>query len=69
MKVHQEVKGEIWSFIHPLNFNKYKGEYIALVNDRIVAHRKEFEKVYRKALNIHKEPTFAKVPENELMIL
>ena len=61
--------GKVWSLTHPLNFNKYKGEYIALVNDRIIAHGKKFEKVEKKAKKVDKEPVFVKIPENEIMIL
>ncbi|TES90302.1 MAG: hypothetical protein E3J87_10290 [Candidatus Cloacimonadota bacterium] len=60
---------EIWALKHPLNFNKYRGEYLALVNDRIVAHGKKFEEVYNEAIKFDKEPVFTKIPESEIMIL
>lgn len=65
----RKENGRIWSLTHPLNFNKYKGEYIALVNDRIIAHGRKFETVEKKAKKFDKEPVFVKIPENEIMIL
>lgn len=60
---------KVWSVAHPLNFNKYRGEYIALVNNKIIAHGKDFGEVYKKAIRVNKEPIFTKIPENEVMIL
>lgn len=68
-KKKQRKNEKLWSLTHPLDFEKYRGEYIALTNSRIVAHGREFEKVQKEAMKFDNDPIFTKVPDNEIMIL
>lgn len=65
----ERVKGEVWSVDNPLDFNKYQGEYLALVNGRIIAHGRNFKKVQEQAMKISKEPVFTKIPNYEVTVL
>lgn len=53
------------------NLEPYLGEWIAICDEKIVAHGKDVEKVYAKAKATHprKRPLLALVPGEEEMIL
>ncbi|RKY64093.1 MAG: hypothetical protein DRQ02_11875 [Candidatus Latescibacterota bacterium] len=59
-----------WSLSHPEIEEKYVGEYIAIVRDRIVAHGKNFKEVLEKAEKVDREPFIYKVPppDKELVV-
>jgi len=48
-----------WLIDHPEEEAKYPGEFIAVADDRIVAHGKAFGKVYREARKLGYEPLMA----------
>ena len=48
--------------IYPRDEDKFAGEYIAVVKNRIIAHGKQIKKVIEQAKKIAKEPLLAKVP-------
>jgi len=54
-----------------IDFSKYKGKYIALVDEKIVASGQNAEKVLNEARLKHpkKEIVLRKIPEEEAMIL
>ena len=47
---------------YPRDEDKFMGEYIAVVKDKIVAHGKNIKKVFEKAKKYAKEPLMVKVP-------
>ncbi|MBI4130751.1 hypothetical protein HY468_05515, partial [Candidatus Roizmanbacteria bacterium] len=51
--------------------SQYAGEWIAIVEDKIVAHGKDAEKVYKQALKkaTAQSIALAKAPEKQLMVL
>ncbi len=51
-----------WLIEHPEIEEQYAGEYIAIVDDRIVAHGKAFKEVLAEAKKHGEEPLFHKVP-------
>lgn len=51
-----------WFLEHPEIEEKYAGEYIAIVDDTVVAHGKDFKQVLEEAKKHGKEPLFHKVP-------
>lgn len=50
---------------------KYLGEWIAISNNKIVSHGKEFKKVINQAKKIYpnSRPLMARIPNKEAMIL
>jgi hypothetical protein len=50
---------------------KYAGEWIAIVEQKVVASGNDAEKVYRqaKAMYPKKKPSIAKVPSKEILVL
>ena len=59
-----------WLLSHPEIEEKYVGEYIAIVRDRIVARGKNFKEVLEKAEKVDREPFIHKVPppDKELVV-
>lgn len=47
---------------------KYRGEHIAIVGSKIVAHGKNLTKVEEKALKICKKPVFMEIPKEEIVV-
>lgn len=59
-----------WLSKHPEEEAKYRGEYIAVVSEKIVAHGKDPKNVIEEAKRISTRPLIAKVPLREgLMIV
>ncbi len=54
-----------------IDFSKYKGKYVAIIDNRIVASGGNAVKVLEEARlkNPGKEPVLRKIPEEEAMIL
>src|SRR5438045_2121798 len=51
-----------WFLQHPELEEEYSGEYIAIVNQVVVAHGKDFASVLEEARKHGDEPLFHKVP-------
>jgi len=51
--------------------SNYLGEWIAIIDERVVAHGKKIEDVYAKAKHEYptKRPLITKVPTKKIMIL
>jgi len=59
-----------WLESHQEEKQKYKGEYIAVVGEKIVAHGVNLAEVIAKAKKFSKKPLIAAIPEGEdLMII
>lgn len=54
---------------YPEDRIKFRGEYIAHVEDRIVAHSKQLRKVLQKARKYSDNPIIDKVERKELLIV
>ncbi len=61
----------IWLIKHPKELEKYAGQYIAISNQKIIAHSHDFTEVFFKAKKkAEQEPLFHKVDrKNEEVIL
>ena len=59
-----------WLLSHPEIETDYPGEYIAIVDETVVAHGKNFKEVLKKAEKEGKEPHIHKVPpiDKELVV-
>jgi hypothetical protein len=59
-----------WLISHPEIEEKYVGEYIGIVGDKIVAHGKDFKKVLEEAEKESREAFIHKVlpPDKELVV-
>ena len=59
-----------WLLSHPETEERYAGEYIGIVGDKIVAHGKDFRKVLAEAEQAGKAPYIHKVlsPDKELVV-
>jgi hypothetical protein len=58
-----------WLLSHPEIEDKYGGEYIAIINEKVVARGKDFMKVIKKAEKIGKEPFIYKVPPVDKLVV
>lgn len=52
-----------------VDIDKYRGEWLAWVGNKIVAHGKDFKSVAEKAKKISKNPIFDKVPEKDVLVV
>ena len=53
---------------HPQELSKYRGEWIAVVGDKIIAHGKDFKKVDDEARKISPNPVFDKIPKEDVVV-
>ena len=53
------------------NCSKYKGEYVVILNKRIIAHGPNAKIAYKKALKKYPntKPILAKIPSDDVLIL
>lgn len=60
-----------YEFFIKTNTSRYKGEWIAIVNEKVIAHGKDAEKVYKSAQRKirSKDISLAKIPEEQMLIL
>jgi len=59
-----------WLASHQEEKRKYKGEYIAVVGEKIVAHGVNLAQVIAKSKNFSEKPLIAAIPDGEdLMII
>ena len=60
-----------YDFFIQTDTSRYKGEWIAIAKNRIVAHGQDAEDVYRKAVKKtgNKDISLAKVPDEQMLIL
>lgn len=57
------------SGVRRVDVDKYRGEWLAWIGNKIVAHNKDFKKVAEKARRIGKYPIFDKVPERDILVV
>jgi len=55
------VKKKYFGF-YPRDEDKFAGQYIAVMKNKIIAHGKQFKKVVEQAKKMVKEPLLVKVP-------
>jgi len=59
-----------FQFYVKADFSKYKGRYIAIVDDKVVASGENAKEVWEEAKKkTGKIPTLAKIPKEEALIL
>ena len=54
---------------HPQLQRKYGGQYVAVVNQRVVASGKDARSVLKKASRYSPRPHLAKIPQEGVMVL
>ncbi|MBI2503927.1 MAG: hypothetical protein HYW07_11930 [Candidatus Latescibacteria bacterium] len=59
----------LWLASHPEILQKYRGQYIAVSGERVIAHGKHLRAVLQKARKIDPEPLIDKVPAQDTLIL
>lgn len=52
-----------------IDMNKYRGEWIAFVDGKIVSHGRVLKDVLERAKKIGKEPIIDKVPQQDTLVL
>jgi len=59
-----------YAYYIEVDLSAYTGEWIAIIDDKIVSHDKDIKKVYREAKERFpgKRPLLAKVPEEKALI-
>ena len=60
-----------FDFFLSANLDRYKGEYVAIVSDKVAAHGTNAKEVWNKARQKCPKvlPTIAKLPQEEVLIL
>lgn len=58
-----------WWLSHPEIISEYEGEYIAIVDEEIVAHGKDLHAVLEEARKTGKEPLIDKVETSDKAIV
>ena len=60
-----------YDFFVRVDTSPYKGEWIAISKDKIVAHGKDAQEVYKRAQlrSKNKNVSLAKVPEEQVLVL
>ena len=63
------VKSKEFEFFIKTDFGKYKGKYVAIVDDKVIASGDNAKKVWEEAKRrTGKIPTIAKIPKEEALI-
>ncbi len=58
-----------WLLSHPDLDSQYQGEYLAIVQDTLVAHGKELKRVLQKARKISKHPYIYKANSSDKLVV
>ena len=60
-----------YNFFIKTDTSKYKGEWIAIAENKIIAHGKDAEKVYKSAQkkSHSKKISLAKAPDEQMLVL
>ena len=58
-----------WLLKHPEEKAKHKGEYVAIVGERIVAHGKDALRVLKQAKRSSGDPLLIKVPQHDILVV
>lgn len=53
----------------PIDMNKYRGEWIAFIDGRIVSHGRVLKDVIQEARKTGKEPVIDKVPQQDTLVV
>ncbi len=66
----KEIPAEAYTYYINADLSKYIGHWIAIVDDKIVAHGKNVKEVYNDAKKAYpnKKPLLAKVPKEKTLI-
>lgn len=59
----------LWLSEHPEILKEYRGEYIAVSGERVIAHGKHLREVVQQAHEIDPDPLVDKVPTHDILIL
>ena len=53
------------------DLNRYRGEYVAIVDEKVVTHGENAKEVWEKAKKRYpdKNPALAKIPRDDILIL
>lgn len=54
--------------IRRVDMDKYRGEWLAWVDDKIVAHGVDFKRVVKEAKKFSIDPILDKVPEKDILV-
>ncbi|MDI6735537.1 MAG: DUF5678 domain-containing protein [bacterium] len=58
-----------WLAKHPEITQQYRGEYVAVIGEKIVTHGTNLDEVIDKAEKIEELPLVAKIPKDEVLIV
>ena len=60
-----------YNYFMKADLSRYIGEWVAIVDDEVVAHGQDVKKIYEESKRKYpkKKPLITKVPEKETMIL
>jgi hypothetical protein len=70
MKQTKKVSKASYSYLlqHPKELNKYRGQWLALMDDKIIAHGKNFAEVIEQAKKITPNPVMHQVYEEDIVV-
>ena len=53
----------------PIDLEKYRGEWLAFIHGRIIAHGRRLDVVAREAEKIDSRPIYHKVPTHDILVV
>lgn len=67
----QKANSSNYDFFLKMDASKYKGEWVAIAKNQVVAHGKDAQKVYQAAQKkaAGKDISLAKTPDEQMLIL
>jgi len=58
-----------WLANHPEITKEYRGEYVAVIGEKIVAHNPDIDRVIDEAEKIEELPLIMRVPKDEVLVV
>lgn len=68
-EVHMKETESAWLAQHPEIRQKYRGEYIAVSGERVLAHGKILKDVMNQARKTDPDPLLCKVPTQDVLVV
>lgn len=67
MSIFQVMSTIESQFLESNNFTEYEGEWIAILDKKVVAHAKSFSEVFEKvnSLSLTRTPLFHRIPKKD----
>ena len=58
-----------WFACNPEIMKQYRGEYVAIIGEKVVAHGEHLKPVLEKAEKVEKNPLVVNLPQEEILVV